>query len=62
MIAVAVHVPSAPGKANEAQTPGEGCVVSQTTLSKDVNHHQATVTETWSEYKIVVEGKKLTID
>lgn len=59
MVTAAVHVPSAPGKANEAQTPGDGCVVSHTALSKDVNHHQATATGTWTEYKILGEGKKL---
>lgn len=43
---VIAALPSAQGKANEAQTPGDDCFFSHVTLSKDVNHHQATASET----------------
>lgn len=53
MVTAAVHVPSA----------GNGCFVSHMTLSKDVNHHhQQEQLQKRTEYKILWDGKKLTID
>lgn len=56
----AANVPSAPGKANEAQTPGDGCFVSHMTLSKDVKSSSGNkIAYTKKGEK---SGVKLTID